>query len=260
MDISDLFSRFRKKDHEPFHDNSHRERICIYTAVSAGCDAIRQPLFVNPEIDFFVFCDNEEQPISPPWQRLPMDFYLRNPRVSSRYYKLLPHKFFESYDISMWIDASFLIKKDPAALIYSCLKDNDMAFLKHPDRNCIYKEAKVVVEKRLEYEATVIKQMERYKQEGYPAGNGLIFGGIILRRHNKVQVIKIMEDWWHEVSHYSQRDQLSANYVIWKNRASYAIIPGKQWRHNYFKYFRHEHQLNRKSYLDPGQADIIIRS
>ena len=202
MDISGLFSRFRKKSNEPSHHSSYRERICIYTAVSAGSDAIRQPSFVNPEIDFFAFCDNEQQPISPPWQRLPMDFHLRNPRVSSRYYKLLPHKFFESYDISMWIDANFLIKQDPSPLIYSCLQDKNMAFFQHPDRNCIYKEAALVIKKRLEHEAIAKRQMERYKQEGYPAGNGLIFGGIILRRHNKVQVIKIMEDWWHEVSHY----------------------------------------------------------
>ncbi len=247
MDISDLFSRFRKKDHEPFHDNSHRERICIYTAVSAGCDVIRQPLFVNPEIDFFVFCDNEEQPISPPWQRLPMDFYLRNPRVSSRYYKLLPHKFFGSYDISMWVDANFLIKRDPSPLISSCLQDKNMAFFRHPDRNCIYKEAAVVIKKRLEQEAIVKRQIERYKREGYSAGKGLIYGGIILRRHNKAQVIKAMEDWWHEVSHYSQRDQLSANYVFWKNAVDYSIIPGKYRNHSHFKYFKH---IRREHYLE----------
>lgn len=252
MDRSVIFSLFQKKNNERFHQNSRKERICIYTTVSGDCDVIRQPSFINPEIDFFVFSDsNEEQKLPNPWQRLPMDFFLRNPRVSSRYYKLLPHKFFHDYDISMWVDANFLIKKDPSSFIYSCLRDNNMAFFLHQDRNCIYKEAETVIKNKMEHEAMVTKQMERYKDEGYPAENGLICGTIIMRRHNETSVIKAMEDWWQEVSNYSQRDQLSANYVFWKNGIDYSVIPGNFWRHRYFKRFRH---VQRRSYLDYAQV------
>ena len=31
---------------------------------------------------------------------------------------------------------------------------------------------------------------------GYPEDNGLITGGVILRKHNEKDCIEVMEDWW----------------------------------------------------------------
>jgi hypothetical protein len=46
---------------------------------------------------------------------------------------------------------------------------------------------------------------------------GLQATRVIFRRHNKEEVISVMEDWWKEMQQGAQRDQLSFSYVAWKN-------------------------------------------
>ena len=89
-------------------------------------------------------------------------------------------------------------------------------------RNCIYEEYKAI--KRLWNKGNkkddlvfITKQIHRYLNDNYPKNNGLISSGIIARRHNEDDCIKTMEHWWKEIDHWSKRDQLSFNYVAWKN-------------------------------------------
>ena len=76
--------------------------------------------------------------------------------------------------------------------------------------------------------------MERYQKEGYPRHNGLITGMVILRRHNEKDCIKVMEHWWTEIKYGSKRDQLSFNYVAWKNKLKFSYIDGDSRINQYF--------------------------
>jgi hypothetical protein len=78
-------------------------------------------------------------------------------------------------------------------------------------------------------------QMTRYQSAGYPSNNGLITGMIIVRRHNQLDCIETMEDWWTEISYYSKRDQLSFNYCAWKNDLHFNYISGDSRDNKYFK-------------------------
>src|ERR1041385_6224578 len=42
-----------------------------------------------------------------------------------------------------------------------------------------------------------------------------------------------MEDWWAMILQGSRRDQLSINFVLWKNGLSYAIIPSTSRRNSW---------------------------
>ena len=68
------------------------------------------------------------------------------------------------------------------------------------------------------------KQIETYSLLGYPHKNNLITGMVIVRRHNEDDCIKAMEDWWTEIKYNSRRDQLSFNYVAWKNNLKFNYI------------------------------------
>ena len=57
----------------------------------------------------------------------------------------------------------------------------------------------------------------RIKTEGFPQNYGLPENNIIYRKHNKAEIISIMNDWWYMLEHYSRRDQLSLPYVLWKH-------------------------------------------
>ena len=45
----------------------------------------------------------------------------------------------------------------------------------------------------------------------------MIQSGILFRKHNNKNVIEFQEKWWNEVLTKSKRDQLSFNYIKWKN-------------------------------------------
>ena len=78
------------------------------------------------------------------------------------------------------------------------------------------------------------KQLDKYATLGYPAQNGLITGMVILRRHNEQDCIDTMEDWWTEIKYGSKRDQLSFNYVAWKNNLKFNYMEGDSRNNEYF--------------------------
>ena len=133
--------------------------------------------------------------------------------------------FLPDYKYSIWVDGSVVIKTENFYnLARYILKNNEMAFLKHPDRNCIYEEMKICIEPQKDDQKIITQQIKGCKREGYPEKNGLIAGGIIFRR-NKSQKVKIInEEWWREIKQKSLRDQLSFNYVAWKNNFKYFVI------------------------------------
>ncbi len=52
----------------------------------------------------------------------------------------------------------------------------------------------------------VQKQMDRYRNDGYPEHNGLFEGIFWIRELNNPRVIIVMETWWQEVANGSKRD------------------------------------------------------
>ena len=77
-------------------------------------------------------------------------------------------------------------------------------------------------------------QVSKYLKEGYPQNNGLATNPILLRKHNDINVIKTMEDWWLEIKHNSRRDQLSFNYIAWKNNFNFEYLKGDSRKNEYF--------------------------
>jgi len=63
-------------------------------------------------------------------------------------------------------------------------------------------------------------QVEGYRLEGYPERNGLAASGLMIRNHNSKKVDEFMNRWWEEIRLKSKRDQLSFNYVLWKQPIS----------------------------------------
>ena len=59
--------------------------------------------------------------------------------------------------------------------------------------------------------------------------------GIIVRDHNNPTCIDLMEQWWNQIKTKSKRDQVSFNYLIWKNNLKYSFIQWNELVNNYFK-------------------------
>ena len=76
--------------------------------------------------------------------------------------------------------------------------------------------------------------MQNYEYAGFPRNNGLITGMVILRRHNHLDCVKVMEQWWSEISYNSKRDQLSFNYSAWKKGVKINYLPGDSRNNDFF--------------------------
>ena len=89
-------------------------------------------------------------------------------------------------------------------------------------------------------------QMERYVSEGYPENNGLARTTVIFRKHNKDDITKHSEDCWEEIKYGSKREQLSFNYIAWKNDLKFNYIQEDIDNNQYFKYMKKWRQTQSK--------------
>lgn len=216
--------------------------IVVYTAIYGNKDTLKEPEVKLEGCKLVCFTDDKHLKSK--------SFDIRvypsidsDPTRSAKIFKILPHWFFPDYEYSLWIDGSVIIKRgDIRALVDRYLREHNIAFFAHPDRACIYEEAETCIALQCDQTAAIRQQMEQYRSEGYPPHNGLVATGIVLRRHSSPCVIRADEDWWAQILRFSRRDQLSFNYVAWKNDLRYATIEGRFWDNDYFRITSHRIQ------------------
>lgn len=145
-----------------------------------------------------------------------------DPRRNARYHKAKPE--FDSL-FSIWIDGTVTLVKSPQWLIDNELGDCDMAVFRHMERDCLYDEAKECIKLNKDKREVIEKQVARYQQEKYPAGNGLASTRMVIRR-NTPAVRRFNKLWLEEIIHYSLRDQISFNYCVWKAGVRFRYFEG----------------------------------
>ena len=231
----------------------------IYTAIFGDqCGLVPQSKIEG--FDFICFTDQPNLQANP-WKVVQVKPYdTADFTRSNRQIKILAHQFVGEYETSIYIDANFLIVGNMDSLIQKSLQNHEMAAFSHaqtnPDnRNCIYQEAQAIKDlhnQGIYYKedlAIIDRHLDFLKSENYPADNGLIKGGCLVRNHKHPQVIQLMEDWWYMVQNYSKRDQMSFNFVAWKNNFEYATIPGDIRRGNPYVYWLGDGRTNWKNKL-----------
>lgn len=188
----------------------------IYTVITGGCDKLREPVIKAPGWDWVCFTDNPEL-ISKGWQiRLINENHFDSKKIS-RKIKILPHFYLSEYDLSLYIDSYILLFKNPDRFLDEVFKGEGFLTKSHPRRSDIYQEAARIIESGKADKSEVLRQVSEYKSKGFNYGM-LYENGILLRRHNLSEVIKINEAWWAEIKKHTYRDQLSLPYVVWKNK------------------------------------------
>ena len=225
------------------------KRYVVYTCILGPYNGLLpQPQF--PDVDYICFTDQKFK--SRHWKIIQIPSST-DPARESRRAKILPHLFLEDYEYSMYIDGNCIILKNPIPLILSALKNYTMAHFDHKhssdSRGCIYKEHLAIIDiynksGRLKDDFEVMqKQIQIFKKEGYPENFGLIKGTVLIRKHNDSKLKQIMEEWWNIVQTGSKRDQLSFNYVAWKNNFKSLYLNGDV-RNNTYVYMLGSHRKN----------------
>ena len=200
--------------------------IVIYTALYGNKDDLKDPPSVNNSCDYICFTDNSKLQSSV-WDIVYRSPIHKDPVRNARSYKIQPYKFLNKYNLSLWVDANFMIRNGLELFFEATnyLENSHMLTFGHDrgPRDCIYSEAKAVIESKKDDPDIVEKQMSKYRNEGYPPKRGLSATSILLRKHNEKDMVELANMWWSEICNYSRRDQLSLYYCIWKLGIKYTL-------------------------------------
>jgi hypothetical protein len=205
-----------------------KKDIVVYTAITNktnGYDILKELPTTVRNIDYVSFL---ETPIpNTTWKFEQINKSFKEPNRNAKIHKILSHKYFPDKMYSLWIDGSVTIEFQFSIekLVQLYLSDCDLALFEHSERHCIFEEANVCINRRLDNPEIIRKQINRYHQEGYPANAGLGECTILLRRHTP-EIIEFNECWWQEILNGSKRDQISFQYVINKLQLKHRYFPG----------------------------------
>jgi GT2 family glycosyltransferase len=242
-----------------------QNRKVVYTAVTGNYDSLKTPSTVEPGWDYVCFTDNFETK---------SDFWdvrcyesdklielgaqkAENSRRLSKFFKMHPHLLLSEYDESLWIDASLRIKGSIDEYVRRYLKKSDMLCLIHPDRNCIYEEAYMCIDRGLTVESQTLQQIERYRNEGLPEGFGMPVGGIIYRKHTQT-IEEFNALWYQETMAATPRDQLSFVFCCWKLALPFDFSYCDLFDNPYFEFYRHtdaqQNKADAKLYVETDNS------
>lgn len=209
-----------------------RSRIVVYSCVTNNYDNQISVNNFSSKFDLIIFKDKKtEIEISNNYisNTIEFNFELENPRLTNRLFKILPHLFFEMYDLSLYFDANVeLINIDEYINKYST---NEFTLFKHNKRDCLYKEAKECIFWNKDKKENLINQIRNYRNQGYEDNLGLYMGRVLLRKHNELKFFS--HNWWDHLNNFSIRDQISLAFLINTTELNYKILLSK----NFFNFF-----------------------
>ena len=169
----------------------------------------------------------------------------------------------KEYDILITMDANMFINDDLNKIVndYKILETkNDVTFLSHPDRNCVYEEIEALLKLSKDKRINTLNALKFLQEEEYPEKLGLFATGVIFMNPKsnilKEYLEKIREDY---IKSSSIRDQVTINYSLWKNSKildplSYGTLPFRvvvayTYKHLSTPFIVYPHNKNKKKNL-----------
>ena len=192
------------------------KKFAIYSAIVGNYDEIIQPLYVDDRFDYILFSNDISEKQVGVWEIQSIPYNNQTQTKIARWVKTHPEELLPDYVCSIWIDANIQIS---SSYIYSKsieLFDSGaiLSCMKHPLRDCVYDEAAEILALGLDHERTIVKWIQRLKNERFPSHFGLFETGIVFRTHTQ-QLIKLFNGtWWDCILSNSKRDQLSFPYAL----------------------------------------------
>lgn len=236
--------------------------VC-YTAIIGNYDYLKEPLVVSRDWDYICFTDRSDLQ-SNVWKIVEIDnpLNLDNIRLA-RSLKILGHELLREYGQILWIDGNVRIKSLPEKFISDHQFNADIMLAWHHGRNCIYDEAIACIKNNKDDSKVIESHMQRYREQNFPTNFGLVQTGIIVRKNNN-KTWNFCKNWWSELMTGSRRDQLSFDYVLWKNKdIKIQTIHPKIFQSEYFQLFNHtpfKIKLKKRRRLSKSSHNEIMKN
>ncbi len=219
-------------------------RVIVFTAILGTSDSLKPaPSGVDRAVCFVD--DVAAHPDDRGWELVGWT-YEGDPRREAWRLRCLPHLLFEEeYDRVIWIDASFTLTDVPRLLRDA--GDAPIAALPHLARRTCYQEAKEIIRIGQADAASVQRQMQQYRADGYAPASLSI--SCIIVRSNARAVRAFNEEWAAQIAaHPGDNTQLSLDYSAWKHGMAIAPLRGGRKDTPYAVHDHADHKRRRRPY------------
>lgn len=201
----------------------------VYSSMYGGYDNVVVPAAQDVPCEWVMFTDNADLDCPPPWRQYVWKApFPDSPRMSSKWFKFLPHKCLPDAPETVFLDANMLVTAPSFVRdTLACRRDGFAVWL-HAQRHSIYDEARATL--RLcpqKYPGQpLIDQVEHYRQSGLPR-HQLYATGTLARTASALNEA-VGEAWLEECLRWSHQDQLSLPYVLWVHGVKPGVFPYRQ--------------------------------
>lgn len=174
----------------------------VYTAMIGQYEDLKTPTVITPGWRYI--CYTDQAITDPVWEIKQVDVTMDAQRMA-RYIKINFHKYVTS-EYSLWLDASFRIDCD-LSKFWQHFR-SPITAPAHPIRNCVYREVESCIFNKRGDSDVIRRQGDAYRAANVPPFAGIITSGVLMRQKTPA-CIKICEEWWTELSQWSNRDQIA---------------------------------------------------
>ncbi len=190
-----------------------KNRIAYYTAVTGGYEVPKVPEFLDFDVDYFLFTDDESLQVREPYQKVLLDKYESDPTRLARWVKTNPHLILPDYDYAIWVDSNILSRNSLMPYVDLLRKTgSDIGMFKHPQRNNFQEEVEACISLAKDSTRDIQFQFEAYKENyGIEKLNQveLIETNVFVVNLKSDSAKSFLEGWYKEIFKYSRRDQLA---------------------------------------------------
>jgi hypothetical protein len=200
----------------------------VYTALFGQYETLNELTFKKNDSTHYVCFTDDEKLRSDTWEiRLIIPPVLNDSIRSSRYLKMLGHRYFPQNSKCLYIDNSVELKVDGSEILNAALVGRCIALMPHSSRKTVRNEFFIVSAYGLARQDTLWSQFRKYKLS-YPSvlKEAPYWGGMIAKI-NCEESDNFMSIWYEEYNKYTRRDQLSLNLASYLSEVEIGIIPGK---------------------------------
>ena len=203
-------------------------KIAVITSISGINNKLIDPSIRFENVDYHAFVDDFNSNCKI-WEQHQIYNFTSDKKFKGRrnakVYKILPNLFLPEYDYYFWVDSTHELIINPFHVIENVINYSDIALFKHTIRNCVYDEAKELIDLRYDYPENIERQIEFYKLENYPKDFGLYELPCSIRKNNRI-INNMNLMWWELICKYSSRDQISLPFVLYKLNINPFILDG----------------------------------
>jgi hypothetical protein len=208
-------------------------KIYLYTAIFGNYETLKNPIKIEG-LDYVCFTDNKELK-SDLWDIRYIDLPSGvPPPMFYKKIKCLSHYYLEEYDITIWLDANFVVKNITyLEYLLSNFKTNKLMLYKHTclarlPRDCAYTEAKYSMTIHKYSKEKLNEQLIEYENiHKFPKNFGLYQSGFLMRNNKDNDVINFNQKWLDQIERFgtiSPQCQVSLPFILWKTNINFDTL------------------------------------